>query len=71
MAHSLAIEILIEKRNKLEVEKARITRVIDDEISSIDTSIESLSGKKVWEILAETQYDDELPDYIKASIEEI
>jgi hypothetical protein len=29
-----------------------------------------LSGKKVWEAAKEIAYDDEHPDYIKASIED-
>jgi hypothetical protein len=44
---------------------------INKEIADIESGIERLSGKRVWEIEAELKYDDENPDYIKASLEEI
>lgn len=62
---------LISKREQLVIEKQAAIVRFNGEISEIESAIEQLSGKKVWEFTRETQYDDEHPDYIKASPEEM
>lgn len=65
-----ALEILLKERDKLVFERdAALTR-FNGEIQELETAIERLSGKKVWEMPRETLYDDQHPDYIKASIED-
>lgn len=71
MPNILAVEALLLKRQQLLDERTKAVSRFDQEISSLDTALEILSGKKVWELKAETLYDDERPDYIKASEEEI
>jgi len=50
MAHNDAIAVLFGERNKLVAEKEAYLFNINQQISGIETSIEVLSGKKVWEI---------------------
>ncbi len=71
MAQNLAIQSLLTKRDQLLSEKAKLIERLDSEIKEIETAIEELSGKKVWEIKEMVLYDDEHPDYIKSSQEEI
>lgn len=71
MSNTIAIETLQQKRQQLLLEKESFLDRINGEISSIEAVIETLSGKKVWEIEKEFVYDDENPNYIRASIEEI
>lgn len=68
---NLALETLIQKREQLIAEKQKMTERFDGEIIQLEKSIELLSGKKVWDFGLINTYDDENPDYIKASIEEI
>jgi hypothetical protein len=71
MNNELAIETLQHKRQQLLLEKETFLSRINAEINSIESSIESLSGKKVWETEPAMVYDDENPDYIRQSLEEI
>lgn len=66
----ISIEVLLLKRQQLLDEKAKMASQFDQDITSIETSIEVLSGKKVWEVVQEERFDDENPHYIKSSIEE-
>lgn len=68
--NSPAVEALLQKRDEVVAEKTRVNEKFDQEISELETAIETLSGKKVWEMPRETRYDDESPDYIKQSFEE-
>lgn len=70
MNDNLAIDTLQQKRKELLIEKESFLERINGEINSIEASIESLSGKKVWETEKAVMYDDESPNYIKASFEE-
>ncbi len=70
MAQNPAIELLYKKKLELEVERDALFTKFTTEIIQIDTAIEQLSGKKVWEIAAELVYDDQNPDYIRGSIED-
>lgn len=65
-----SIEILLKERDKLIIERDAALARFNSEIQELEASVERLSGKKVWEISRGALYDDEHPDYIKASIEE-
>ncbi len=43
----------------------------NSKIAEIEGAIEELGGGRAWEINNETLYDDQHPDYIKQSAEEI
>lgn len=65
-----AIETLLKERDKLVMARDEAVARFYAEIHEIETAIEKLSGKRVWEFPREIRYDDEHPDYIKGSIEE-
>ena len=67
----LAIELLLKQRQLLMIRKIAMLDEINKEISDIESGIERLSGKRVWETEKEFKYDDENPEYIKASLEEL
>lgn len=71
MSQSLGIEALIEKREQLVTERNNAIARFDSEISELDSCIELLSGKSVFDVVNETRFDDENPNYIKSSPEEI
>ncbi len=71
MNKSLGIEALIEKRNSLVAEKEAMLIDLNNQIAEMENCIELLSGNKVWDLGSETKYDDENPNYIKSSQEEI
>lgn len=71
MSQSLGIDALIEKRESLVLERNNAIARFDSEISELDSCIELLSGKSVFEVTNETRFDDENPDYIRQSKEEI
>lgn len=68
--NNLAEQTLLDQRQKLIHEKEQMIAKFDEQISQLETAIERLLGKKVWEIENLTLYDDTNPDYIKGSIEE-
>lgn len=65
-----AIDLLIKELERIKAAKTEAISKFNSQISELEASIERLSGKKVWEVSAGSIYDDEHPDYIKASIEE-
>lgn len=71
MAQNPAIELLLKEKKKLTTERDNMFAKLSLEIVEIDTAIERLSGKRVWEVETEYVYDDTNPDYIKGSLEEI
>lgn len=71
MPKSVGLEALMTKRNELVSEKNKMNEELDKQIQEMESCIELLSGKTVWEIEAATVYDDENPNYIKSSLEEI
>lgn len=71
MSQPLGIETLIEKRESLVFERNNAISRFDNEIGELDSCIELLSGKKLFEVLSEEKFDDTNPNYIKASAEEI
>lgn len=66
-----AIQELINKRTALMSEKNRAMQQFDEEISEMDSAIAILSGKKVWEAVSEERFDDENPNVMKGSYEEM
>lgn len=68
---NLAVDSLVLKRAELVGEQSRMNEHFNNQISEIETAIETLSGKKVWETPISEIYDDESPNYIKSSQEEI
>lgn len=71
MSQNIAIEALITEREKLVAERDNMLSKFNEDIAKLESAIEELSGKKVWEVVSETRYDDENPSYIKGSQEEI
>ena len=69
MQRSIGIKALVKERNALLSQKVEFLVEINKQISEMESCIELLSGKKVWDIQQEEWFDDELPDYIKGSIE--
>jgi hypothetical protein len=62
-----AADILLREREKLIIVRDAAIARFNAEIQELETSIERLSGKRVWEMAGTTIYDDEHPDYIKSS----
>ncbi len=71
MKNQAAVETLHQKRTELMIERDSFLSRINSEISGIESAIESLSGLKVWETAPTTVYDDENPNYIRSSQEEM
>lgn len=68
---NLAVETLLKQRQQLEDERQKMWERFSNDISEIDSAIEAISGRKHTELVNEVRYDDEHPDYIKGSQEEI
>lgn len=68
---NIAIETLLRQRQKLVEERDKMWAKFSDDLREIDHAIESISGKKVSEVVPDFVYDDEHPDYIKGSLEEM
>lgn len=66
-----AIETLLQKVAELKHKRDLEFNKATQEINSIESSIEQLTGKKVWQLEPEFKYDDESPNYIKGSFEEM
>lgn len=62
---NIAIQELFNKMQQLEGERHKIVNDYNARIREIMNAIETLSGKKVYEIMNEYNYDDESPDYIR------
>lgn len=71
MAQSVGIETLIEKRNNLVAERDAAITDFNNQIAEMESCIELLSGKPYTEYMADFKFDDENPNYIKSSQEEI
>lgn len=69
--NNLSVELLLKQRDILLGRKAEMLDQINQEIADIEAGIETLSGKKVWQMQSPVLYDDQNPSYIKASLEEI
>lgn len=71
MNSNVAIEAMVSKREQILAEQRKMNERYNSKIESLDAAIELLTGKKANEVADETHYDDEHPDYIKSSQEEI
>lgn len=71
MSTNIAIETLVKERDRVILEKNAAIDRFDQQINEIEAAIKRLSGKNVDEAASETIYDDESPDYIRQSVEEI
>lgn len=70
MKHEVAINALQKQRIDLISKKEQFNSEIDLEINELESSIEVLSGKRVWETEPQSLYDDNNPNYLKPSYEE-
>lgn len=68
---NIAVETLLKQRQQLLDERQKMWERYAKEIDDIDVAIEAINGKKSHETTSEFHYDDEHPDYIKQSQEEI
>jgi hypothetical protein len=68
---SFALELLIKQRDVLIARKIAMLDEINAEIADIESGIKQISGGRAWETKSLTAYDDENPNYIKASGEEL
>jgi len=68
---STAISELLKKKQELEAEQNRIYSDFQTQIDELSAAIETLSGKKIVEFEKGEFYDDQNPNYIKGSFEEI
>lgn len=68
---NFAIESLLKERQKLVDAKNKAIERYDFEISEFDRAITLLEGRQVKDPANLTIYDDEHPDYIKGSQEEM
>jgi len=68
---SLALKALLEKREQLLAEKSKMLELLNTEISELEDAIEKLSGQQLVQKVSEVPYDDETPNYIRSSQEEI
>lgn len=66
-----AIQELLAKRQTLIAERDRILEQYHKEICEIESALELIYGKKVWQIETTPKYDDENPNYIKGSYEKL
>lgn len=69
--NKVVINTLLSKRDTLISEKKKAIRQFNAEICEIENAIETLSGERPWQGGPAVLYDDEHPDYIKQSVEEI
>lgn len=64
-----AIELLLKQRELVAAQRVKALEEFSVTLYDIETAIERLSGKKVWEVETEYKYDDQNPNYIKSSLE--
>jgi hypothetical protein len=69
--NQVVIDTLIKKRDDLMSQRDAATRKFNEQIEEIEEALDKLAGKEVWRNADQTVYDDENPDYIRQSQEEI
>ena len=69
--NTVVVNTLLAKRDALVSEKRKMIQQFNSEIAEIENAIETLSGEKPWQAGPAVLYDDQHPDYIKQSAEEI
>jgi hypothetical protein len=68
---NIAVDTLLKRRKELDIERSKMWENWCKEINAIDAAIFELTGKTHAEVAEIYHYDDEAPDYIKMSQEEI
>lgn len=68
---NIAVQELIRKHDELVAENIRINTEYSEKIGDIYRAIELLTGEKASKYIKEEKYDDENPNYIKGSFEEM
>ena len=71
MAQNIAIKLLLKQRETLVSEKQAAMEHFDTQIQELETAIDELYGKRVWNYSALELFDDTHPDYIRSSSEEM
>lgn len=71
MIKTLGINALIEKRDNLVFERDQMLTEYNNQIAEFESCIELLSGKPYSETIVDFKFDDESPNYIKSSQEEV
>lgn len=71
MSNNEGLETLINLREKLIAQRDTTLEGLNKRISDVELTMELLTGKKIAEIISEERYDDENPDQVKQSLEEI
>jgi hypothetical protein len=69
--NTVVVNTLLAKRDTLVSEKRKMIQQFNSEIVEIENAIETLTGDRPWQAGPSVIYDDQNPDYIKASAEEI
>jgi hypothetical protein len=68
---NIAVQELVKKRQQLVDEKIKMIAKFDNELEQIESDIILIGEGKIWEKPSTEMFDDENPDYIKMSQEEI
>ncbi len=66
-----AVDTLVLKRAELVGEQARMNEKFNAEIEQLESAIILIAEGRVWETPILEKYEDENPNYIKQSLEEI
>ena len=69
--NTAVVNYWLSKRDTLLTERGMAIERFDAEITEVEDAIKTLTGKTISEMVTEVLYDDQHPDYIKASAEEI
>jgi len=71
MNQSLGIETLLKKIAELEFDRYNMLVKYNNQIAEMESCIELLSGKPYSKTITDFKFDDESPNYIKNSQEEV
>lgn len=71
MIQSLGINALVEKRSVLVAERDNMLTEFNNQIKELESCIELLSGKDYQDFAQDYRFDDDSPNYIRSSAEEI
>lgn len=70
MAQTIVTQLLLKERERLIDEMQKMKVLFKNQIREIETAIDQIEGKQVWDYGSPIIYDDNNPDYIKGSIED-
>ena len=68
---NVAVSELVKKRQQLINERDKMLIKFENEIEQLESAIILIAEGRIWEKPSLETFDDENPDYIKQSIEEI